>query len=35
MHQNLPVVKKELSSVEAPHYENFTAENFAPVGDKA
>ncbi|WP_440919432.1 electron transfer flavoprotein subunit alpha/FixB family protein [Candidatus Pelagibacter sp.] len=26
----LPVVKKVLS-VEAPHYENFTAENFAPV----
>jgi len=26
----LPVIKKVLS-VEAPHYENFTAENFAPV----
>ncbi|MDC3126684.1 FAD-binding protein [Candidatus Pelagibacter sp.] len=26
----LPVVKKVIS-VEAPHYENFTAENFAPV----
>ncbi len=27
---DLPVIKKVLS-VEAPHYENFTAENFAPV----
>ena len=26
----LPVVKKVIS-IEAPHYENFTAENFAPV----
>ena len=26
----LPIVKKVIS-VEAPHYENFTAENFAPV----
>jgi electron transfer flavoprotein alpha subunit len=26
----LPVVKKVIS-VEAPHYENFTAENFAPI----
>ncbi|WP_440618209.1 electron transfer flavoprotein subunit alpha/FixB family protein [Candidatus Pelagibacter sp. HIMB1493] len=26
----LPVIKKVLS-IEAPHYENFTAENFAPV----
>ena len=26
----LPVVKKVIS-IEAPHYENFTAENFAPA----
>ena len=26
----LPVIKKVIS-VDAPHYENFTAENFAPV----
>ena len=29
----LPVVKKVIS-IEAPHYENFTAENFAPAIDK-